>query len=110
MTITIHRIITSMVVAVALGAGAGTASARPFNLDANGSYVQVPPASTQPIGSSLQASTPPTILHVTAGTSGFDWGDTGIGAAGGLAISILGLGGGLAVSQRRARRIRHTTA
>ncbi|MGN6171149.1 MAG: hypothetical protein ACTHQQ_23720 [Solirubrobacteraceae bacterium] len=36
--------------------------------------------------------------------SGFDWGDAGIGAAGGFAIAMLGVGGGLALSQRRSRR------
>jgi hypothetical protein len=41
---------------------------------------------------------------VTARNSGFDWGDAGIGAAGGLALSMVGLGGALAVSQRRTRR------
>jgi hypothetical protein len=41
-----------------------------------------------------------------AGTrgGGFDWGDAGIGAAGGVALSILGLGSALAVSGRRTRR------
>lgn len=37
---------------------------------------------------------------------GFDWGDAGIGAAGGFAIAMLGVGGGLALSQRRSRRPR----
>jgi hypothetical protein len=36
--------------------------------------------------------------------SGFDWGDAGIGAAGGLAISLLGIGGVMTVTQRRTRR------
>lgn len=40
---------------------------------------------------------------------GFDWGDAGIGAAGGLAISVVGIGGALALSQRRTRRTRPTT-
>jgi hypothetical protein len=35
---------------------------------------------------------------------GFDWGDAGIGAAGGFAIAMLGVGGGLALAQRRSRR------
>ena len=34
----------------------------------------------------------------------FDWGDAGIGAAGGLTLAMLGVGGGLALSQRRSRR------
>jgi hypothetical protein len=42
--------------------------------------------------------------------TGFDWGDAGIGAAGGLALAILGLGAGLVISQRRPRRTGHTTA
>jgi hypothetical protein len=46
---------------------------------------------------------PPAIVRVES-RSGFDWGDAGIGAAGGIAISIASLGGALAVSQRRARR------
>lgn len=37
--------------------------------------------------------------------NGFDWGDAGIGAAGGLALSTVGLGGALVISsQRRTRR------
>ena len=43
----------------------------------------------------------PKIVYVN---SGFDWGDAGIGAAGGLALAMLGVGGGLAISQRRERR------
>jgi hypothetical protein len=47
----------------------------------------------------------PTIVRVNApSSSGFDWGDAGIGAAGGLALAMLGIGGGLAISQRRERR------
>ena len=34
----------------------------------------------------------------------FDWGDAGIGAAGGLTLAMLGVGGGLALSQRHSRR------
>ena len=41
------------------------------------------------------------VVRVITPTSGFDWGDAGIGAAGGLALSMLALGGTLAVSQRR---------
>jgi hypothetical protein len=42
-------------------------------------------------------------------SNSFDWGDAGIGAAGGLAIAMLGVGGGLALSQRRSRRTATTT-
>lgn len=35
---------------------------------------------------------------------GFRWDDAGIGAAGGLVLSMLGIGGVMAISQRRIRR------
>jgi hypothetical protein len=106
---TTHRITTGLALALALAASAAPAAARQFDLNANGSYV--------PAGSvSMRASQPsrpvgpPTIVRVSAPNSGFDWGDAGIGAAGGVALSMIGLGGALAVSQHRTRRTRHTTA
>ncbi|MBV8991146.1 MAG: hypothetical protein JO372_21530 [Solirubrobacterales bacterium] len=50
------------------------------------------------------ASTPTMIVRTTGPGSGFDWGDAGIGAAAGLALSMLALGVVLVVSQRRTRR------
>jgi hypothetical protein len=49
-------------------------------------------------------------VRIISGDSAFDWGDAGIGAAGGIALSMVGFGGALAVSQNRARRTRGTTA
>ena len=46
----------------------------------------------------------------TSPSSGYDWGDTDIGAAGALGPSLVALGGGLAVWQRRGRRARDGTA
>jgi hypothetical protein len=43
---------------------------------------------------------PVRIVHVS-GRSAFDWADAGIGAAAGAGITLLGLGGALAVSQRQ---------
>lgn len=48
---------------------------------------------------------PPSAPAATPG-EGFDWGDAGIGAAGGLVISVIGIGGALALSQRRTRGTR----
>jgi MYXO-CTERM domain-containing protein len=42
--------------------------------------------------------------------AGFDWGDAGIGAAGGLALAMLGLGAALVISRRRPSRTRRSTA
>jgi hypothetical protein len=38
----------------------------------------------------LEAAAPATIVHVIAPSSGFDWGDAGIGVAVGLTIAGLG--------------------
>ncbi len=121
---TTHRISTGVVLALALAAGgAPGASARPVGPDTPASGAN-PPAtavysrqdksivpSTAPSRTArlAQASAPAAVVRVQVPASGFDWGDAGIGAAGGLALSMIGLGGALAVSQRRTRRARHTT-
>jgi hypothetical protein len=111
---TTNRISIGALLALTLGVSAVPASARSFDLNANGSYVPAPAASTRAAVQAAQASappsTPPAIVRVTAHSNGFDWGDAGIGAAGGVALSMIGLGGTLAVSQHRNRRTRHTTA
>ncbi len=105
---TTHRMAATVVVALALGTSAGAASARPIDLNANGSEVPAGSASVQASSRATRpvslVSTPATIVRVTARNTGFDWADAGIGAAGGLAVSMVGLGGALTVSQRRGRR------
>ena len=62
-------------------------------------------ASAKPVGpdpAPFTAQTTP-IVQITTPSSGFDWADAGIGAAGGLAITMLGVGGALVVAQRRGR-------
>jgi len=44
----------------------------------------------------------PTIVHVSD-RSGIDWADAGIGAAGGVALSMLGVGLVLLISERRGQ-------
>ena len=48
-----------------------------------------------------KASAPQTVVRVHAPQSGFDWGDAGIGAAGGLIIAVLMIGGGVLVARHR---------
>jgi hypothetical protein len=43
----------------------------------------------------------PAVVHVTTNSNQFDWGDAAVGAAGGLVISPLIIGGGVVVTQRR---------
>ena len=88
-----HHTKKAAALALTLGAIApAAASARPIGPDTN-SFTAPPAPATQ-------------IVRVSAPSS-FDWGDAGIGAAGGVALSMLGIGGALVVSQRRTSR--HTT-
>ena len=50
------------------------------------------------------ASAPQAVVRGHAPQSGFDWGDAGLGAAGGMALFVIAAGGAFAVSQRRSRR------
>jgi hypothetical protein len=83
---------TAATLAVALATiGPAAASARP--IDGN------------PLHTTTTTSQATPIVRVIAPQNGFDWGDAGIGAAGGLALSMLGVGGALVISsQRRTRR------
>lgn len=69
-------------------------------------------ASAKPIGPDPAPFTTQTtrIVRVTVPANGFDWGDAGIGAAGGVAITMLVVGAGLTLSQRRNGYPRHGTA
>jgi hypothetical protein len=105
----IHRTSTALALTLALGVSAAPASARPFDVNASGSYVPSAAASVQATEPSHSVSQPPVIVRGAA-SGGFDWGDAGIGAAGGIALSMVGLGGAVSVAQNRARRNRRTTA
>jgi hypothetical protein len=62
--------------------------------------IGIPAAFGSPPGKGL---TRPTIVRVSD-RSGFDWADAGVGAAGGAALSLLGVGLLLLVSERRRSR------
>jgi hypothetical protein len=86
-----QHIKTAAAIALALSVIAPTAaSARPIGPGPGGA------PTTQP------QATP--IVRIVAPNHAFDWGDAAIGAGGGLALSMLGLGGALAVSSARTRR------
>jgi hypothetical protein len=153
---------TGIALALALAVSAAPASARPYDLDGNGAYVQAGSASTQapsqptrlpPIlaapklsqqaalrqaqqqerlayvahhqpnsatyssaemnayASATPTGVPSTVVRIVSHDGRFDWGDAGIGAAGGLGLALLGVGGAAAVSQqRRARRSKASVA
>jgi hypothetical protein len=117
---TTHRAATTAAVVLSLvAAGAPMAGARPadFTLGAKHAPTSV---YSRPDKSLIPVTTPyngpiatPVASHqavvlVQAPHSGFDWGDAGIGAAGGLALAMLGVGGGLVISRQRPRRTRPT--
>jgi hypothetical protein len=95
-----HRITSSLAVTVALtlAAGAPAALANPTK------QLYGPagrPNQEKQINTGGSVSAPPTIVRISPRGGGFDWGDAGIGAAGGFALSMIGIGGALVVSQRR---------
>ena len=119
----IHRFITTSAVALALCAAAPAAAGAqdlrtPDAIDAasvakaNVSHVQdlrSPDAADaagvrveQPGGTAVSARERVRIVEVPS--SGFEWGDAGIGAAGMLAVTLLTLGLGLAATHYRERR------
>jgi hypothetical protein len=111
---------TAAIILAIAAAGAPTASARPADFvpagrQAPSSVYSRPDKSMFPVatpygGDSANAIAPAAVVRVQTVGKGFDWGDAGIGAAGGLALAMLGVGGGLVISHHRPRRTRHTTA
>jgi hypothetical protein len=128
MTTTRH-ITTAAIILSLAAAGAPAASARPADFVPPGQQspaavysrpdrTMIPvtpmlPTSATAGGDFLAPAAPPPVVRAQvvraqvvraqAPKSGFDWGDAGIGAAG-IALSVIGIGGAFAVSQRRSRR------
>jgi len=100
---------TAAVILSLAAAGAPTAIAAVSSTNPTTAPDQAPAtAYSRPDKSMIRVPTPgsarPAVVVIQTPASGFDWGDAGIGAAGGLALAMIGLGGALAVSQRRSRR------
>jgi hypothetical protein len=86
-----HPFKTTLALALAVGAIAPTAASARYELN------PLTPTTTPSHQPAVQ------IVRVPA-SGGFDWGDAGIGAAGGFGLSMLAIGGGLVITQRRDRR------
>jgi hypothetical protein len=68
--------------------------------------IGAPPASAAPRAPASEQASPrggATIVRVED-RGGFDWADAGIGAAGGVALSVLSAGLALLISERRERQ------
>jgi hypothetical protein len=91
-----HRIKKAAALALAVTAIApAAATAKPVGPDPSGATFTMPQSP---------------VVRITTPASGFDWGDAGIGAAGGVALAILGVGTALAVSDRHPRRANRPAA
>jgi hypothetical protein len=106
-----HRIATGIVVTLAL-AIAAPASATPWDPNSRDPVVPIraapEPAMVAPAPS--RGGRESVVVRLTTERSGFDWGDAGIGAAGGTAVALLGVGGALVISERKAQRTRPSAA
>ena len=118
---TIHRIGTTAALILSLtAAGAPAASAAAYSRQDKSIVPATNPTSatvysrqdkstvpasspSTPAASTAKVTAAPPVVRVQAPANGFDWGDAGIGAAGGVALALIGLGGALAVSQHRNR-------
>jgi hypothetical protein len=108
-----HRFTTVAALAIALGA-ASPAAAQAQDLRAPDRQDAAEPAPDlrapdnrfgQPSGDTIvPVRTTPRVRIVEVPSSGFEWGDAGIGAAGMLAAVALGAGAGMAGAQRRRSR------
>ncbi len=99
-----HPRLTGLALVLAVAAIAvPSASALPFE--------QVHPGAQLGGAQQRQVDRPPTQVRVvqTAPNPGFDWGDAGIGAGTAFALTMIGLGGALVVSNRRHRKDRPAT-
>jgi hypothetical protein len=108
-----HRIIATTAVILSLvAAGAPTATATVTGTNPAATATQAPATVYNSPDKSMirvttRGSAPQAVVRIQTPPSGFDWGDAGIGAAGGLALAMLGLGGGLLISQRSRRTATH---
>jgi hypothetical protein len=121
MTTTRRAATTTLLVLSLAAASAPTAGARPADFAPAAKQAPTTVYYSRPDKSLIPVTTPyggrvatqvgaqQAVVRVQAPQSGFDWGDAGIGAAGGVALAMLGLGGALVITHR-PKRTRHTTA
>jgi len=101
---TTHRIATGIAAALALAlAAAAPASATPWDPNSRDPSIPIRPAPEPAMiaPAPSHASSGPVV--VVTERDGFNWSDAGIGAAGGLALALIGGGGAVVVSQRPRR-------
>ena len=104
-----HRIATGIVAALAL-ATAAPASATPWDPNSTDPSSPIRPAPEPAMIAPAPTHAGNGAVVVITERSGFDWGDAGIGAAGGTALALLGVGGALVITARPPQRTRRSAA
>ena len=94
-----YRIAIAAVAFIVAAAFATSAYARPISNSGPFGNTSVPAAPT----TATQSPTHVSIVS-TSSDSGFDWGDAGIGAGAGLALSAMGVGGALLLAGNHRRK------
>jgi hypothetical protein len=105
-----HRIATGIVATLAL-ATAAPASATPWDPNSRDPFIPIRPAPEPAMiaPAPTHVGRGPVVVRLTT-DRGFDWGDASIGAAGGTALALLGVGAALVISERRPQPPRHSAA
>jgi hypothetical protein len=106
---TTHRIATGIAAAFAL-ATAAPASATPWDPNSRDPFIPTRPAPEPAMIAPAPSHAGKGAVVVITEPSGFDWGDAGIGAAGAIALALLGVGGALVISARRPQQTRGNAA
>jgi hypothetical protein len=107
---TTHRITTTAAVMLSLAAAGAPTAAATVSGTTPATTANQPPASvySRPDKETIPVATPGSatqaVVRIQTPPNGSDWADAGIGAAGGLALAMIGVGGALAISQRGRRR------
>jgi hypothetical protein len=107
-----HRIAPAIALTLALAAAAPASAKFELNPVAGTQTQSSSPASTSVCSEVCSAGgygnpgAPSKVVRVVAPSSGFHWGDAGIGAGGAFALTMLALGGVLAATNTRRRASR----
>ena len=104
-----HRIATGIVATLAL-ATAAPAAATPWNPNSTDPSIPIRPAPEPAMIAPAPTHAGNGAVVVITERNGFDWGDAGIGAAGGTALALLGVGGALVLTARTPQRTRRSAA
>jgi hypothetical protein len=112
-----QRLTAGILAALSLAAAAAPASATPWDPSSRDPFIPIRPAPEPAMvapapshaGRAAGTGRAAEIVRITT-DRGFAWSDAAMGAAGGIALSLVGVGGFLVASEARPRRTSATKA